>query len=159
MTLSVTHLGDEPAVYEPALHPYFQVADARNVRISGLDYMPFCDYSTRPVAEPELVFTEQGIDRVYACSSAVTIHDDGDNRDIVLNAPSAASRIIWNPGTQLESTVRFRRGRALSLRAGQGVLAHLQAKRPGMRAFGPDAYNKEPEHARYRRRIRLDPAQ
>ncbi|MFF1252757.1 hypothetical protein ACFVYC_09735 [Pseudarthrobacter sp. NPDC058329] len=100
MTLSVTHLGNQPAIYEPALHPYFQVADVRRVRISGLDGASFTDYSTTASSEPELVFNEQGIDRVYTCSKAVTIHDDGNNRDIILHAPDAGSRIIWNPGAQ-----------------------------------------------------------
>jgi D-hexose-6-phosphate mutarotase len=100
MTLSVTHLGDQPALYEPALHPYFQVGDIERVRISGLDNAPFTDHGSPARTGARLTFTDQGIDRIYTCSRAVTIHDDGNNRDIILHAPDALSRIIWNPGAQ-----------------------------------------------------------
>jgi glucose-6-phosphate 1-epimerase len=102
LTLQVTHLGDRPALYEPALHPYFQVGDVNRVRISGLDGAPFIDHGTSPgtSTEPELAFDGQLIDRVYACSSAITIHDDANGREIILRSPDARSRIIWNPGSE-----------------------------------------------------------
>lgn len=100
MTLQVTHLGDRPALYEPALHPYFNVGDVNRVRISGLDGAPFTDHSTTSSAHPELAFNGQLIDRVYKCSSAITIHDDANGREIILRSPDANSRIIWNPGTE-----------------------------------------------------------
>ena len=100
ITLQVTHLGEQPALYEPALHPYFQVGDIRRVRISGLNSAPFTDHSTAGTLEPGIGFTEQGIDRVYSCSTAITIHDDANNRDIILHSPDARNRVVWNPGAQ-----------------------------------------------------------
>ncbi|WP_461163189.1 D-hexose-6-phosphate mutarotase [Arthrobacter sp. R4-81] len=105
MTLQVTHLGDQPALYEPALHPYLQVGDIRRVRISGLAHSPFTDHSTAGTSEPAITFTEQGLDRVYSCSRAITVHDDANNRDIILYSPYARSRILWNPGAGGASSI------------------------------------------------------
>ena len=106
MTLQVRHLGNRPAQYEPALHPYLRVGDLTRVRISGLEGKSFTDHATTPHAGTQLVFDEGGIDRVYTCSTSVTIHDDSNKRDITLDAPNAASRVIWNPGSKGSSSSR-----------------------------------------------------
>lgn len=98
MTLQVTHLGDAPAQYEPALHPYIRVGDVTRIRISGLEGA-FTDATEPAQGTPELAFDERGIDRIYQCSTPVTVHDDVNHRDIVIESPSAGSRIIWNPGS------------------------------------------------------------
>lgn len=65
MALQVTHLGHEPALYEPALHPYFQVGDTRRVRISGLDNAPFTEHGTTHGGQPRISLNDRGVDRVY----------------------------------------------------------------------------------------------
>lgn len=63
--LQVTHLGHEPALYEPALHPYFQVGDIRRVRISGRDNAPFTEHGTTHGGQPRISLNDRGVDRVY----------------------------------------------------------------------------------------------
>jgi glucose-6-phosphate 1-epimerase len=100
LALLVTNTGEEPFTFEELLHPYFTVKDIRNVRIHGLDGMPYADKVDGGAMKREagtITFAGE-TDRVHpGASQAVEIEDPGLSRRISIQKERSLSTVVWNP--------------------------------------------------------------
>jgi glucose-6-phosphate 1-epimerase len=101
LTLSVHNAGPAPARFEEALHSYFAVSDARQVRVHGLEGTPYLDKTEGMARKPGAVgpiAISAETDRVYLDQAAtVTIEDPGWSRRVAIKKTSSASTVVWNP--------------------------------------------------------------
>jgi glucose-6-phosphate 1-epimerase len=84
-----------------ALHTYLRVTDVAEIFLSGLEGAV---YDERAAGSPHHG-TQQGevridgeMDRIYASSATVTVHDR--NRRIHVHKRGSASTVVWNPGAE-----------------------------------------------------------
>lgn len=98
LEFTVENTGAAPFTFEEALHTYFRVGHAREVRIEGLGGAEYFDKVTGEdaVQEGELMLTGF-TDRVYRCVDQVTMHDPGLRRAILIYDEEAANTVVWNP--------------------------------------------------------------
>jgi D-hexose-6-phosphate mutarotase len=84
LELDVLNDGADAFTFEEALHAYFDVADIREVTVSGPD--------SEPLRFAGLT------NRIYAGTrEACVIHDPGRRRDIVIHKSGSDSTVVWNP--------------------------------------------------------------
>ena len=101
LTLAVHNGGAAAAPFEEALHSYFAVSDATEVRVHGLEGTAYLDktdgMARKPgAAGPTSISAET--DRVYLDTTAtVTIEDPGWDRRVVVAKTGSASTVLWNP--------------------------------------------------------------
>lgn len=85
---------------EVALHTYFQLGDARQASIIGLERTEFRDQLTGLIHPPTgaaIQFTEE-TDRVYRGGvPSVTIKDPANSRSIHVRPRNSQSTVVWNP--------------------------------------------------------------
>lgn len=105
LTLSLTtRLPASHAVverFEDALHTYLFVSDIHQVRITGLESVPYIDKvdgaKLKPAAGSAIEFTGE-TDRVYAnTEDTCVLHDPGWSRRIIVSKRGSCSSIVWNP--------------------------------------------------------------
>jgi len=101
LTLAVHNAGATPARFEAALHSYFAVSDVAQVRIHGLEGVPYLDkteaMAKKPGADGPVAITGE-TDRVYLDTAAtVTIEDPGWERRVVIAKTGSATTVVWNP--------------------------------------------------------------
>jgi glucose-6-phosphate 1-epimerase len=86
--------------FEEALHTYYRVGAAENVRISGLDgvaYLDNTDGNREKRQDGDIVFTAQ-TDRAYLDTThAVEIFDPVLRRRIRLEKQDSRTTVVWNP--------------------------------------------------------------
>jgi glucose-6-phosphate 1-epimerase len=101
MALTVTSRGDAPITFEEALHTYFAVGDARQVRVAGLEgatYLDKVDGAKRKTQSDEPITIGAETDRLYLdTGSAVTLTDPGFGRRIRVEKTGSRSTVVWNP--------------------------------------------------------------
>ena len=108
--LAVANTGDKPLLFEEALHAYFQVGDAEQVLVEGLQRTEFLDktdnFARKTQTEAMLQFSGQ-TDRPYLnTSSPVILRDPLLKRDIRIEKSGSSSTVTWNPGLELSSTLK-----------------------------------------------------
>jgi glucose-6-phosphate 1-epimerase len=100
MEFEVTNLSREPFTFSEALHTYFVVANARKVRVTGLEntkYRDFPDRTKLTVQEGAVDFTGE-TDRVFVNTPATCILDDPVlRRRIIVEKSGSLSTVVWNP--------------------------------------------------------------
>ncbi len=98
--LVATNTGASPARFEEALHTYYRVGDAAQVRITGLDgvaYLDNTDGNREKRQAGDIVFTAQ-TDRAYLNTThAVEIFDPVLRRRIRLEKQNSRTTVVWNP--------------------------------------------------------------
>jgi glucose-6-phosphate 1-epimerase len=98
--LVVINTGTEPLRFEEALHTYYRVAAAENLRITGLDgvdYLDNTDANRERRQEGDIVLTGQ-TDRAYLDTThAVEISDPTMRRRIRLAKQDSRTTVVWNP--------------------------------------------------------------
>jgi glucose-6-phosphate 1-epimerase len=98
--LVATNTGAAPARFEEALHTYYRVGAAAQVRISGLDgvaYLDNTDGNREKRQAGDIVFTAQ-TDRAYLDTThAVEIADPVLRRRIRLEKQNSRTTVVWNP--------------------------------------------------------------
>jgi len=98
--LVTTNTGAAPARFEEALHTYYRVGAAAQVRISGLDgvaYLDNTDGNREKRQAGDIVFTAQ-TDRAYLDTThAVEIADPVLRRRIRLEKQNSRTTVVWNP--------------------------------------------------------------
>jgi glucose-6-phosphate 1-epimerase len=98
--LVTTNTGAAPARFEEALHTYYRVGAATQVRISGLDgvaYLDNTDGNREKRQAGDIVFTAQ-TDRAYLDTThAVEIADPVLRRRIRLEKQNSRTTVVWNP--------------------------------------------------------------
>ncbi len=103
--LVTTHAGDAPVRFSQALHSYFRVGDAMQLRLAGLDG---CDYDDKirggvhrqhgdwRLDDPEMA---GACDRIYrARGDHYTLHDTPGQRQLHIQTHGSGSLVVWNPG-------------------------------------------------------------
>lgn len=99
LQLSLTLTAGEQALdFEEALHTYFAVGDAREVRIQGLDGADYLDKvaGDRKSQSGDVTFSQE-TDRVYESVSTCRIIDKQLGRSIVIEKVGSANTVVWNP--------------------------------------------------------------
>ena len=101
MELTVRNVDSAAVTFEEALHSYFAVSDVRQVRVRGLEGMPYVDKTAamarRPGDSEPLAITAE-TDRVYlGATGTVTIEDPGWRRRIVTGKSGSTTTVVWNP--------------------------------------------------------------
>jgi len=86
--------------FEDCLHTYFEVGDARSIRIRGLEGVGYTDKvgggDLAGSAEPITIGAE--VDRVYQDTEATVVIDDPRfSRRIVVGKNGSRSTVVWNP--------------------------------------------------------------
>jgi glucose-6-phosphate 1-epimerase len=98
--LVTTNTGTTPARFEEALHTYYRVGAADQVRISGLDgvaYLDNTDGNREKRQAGDIVFTTQ-TDRAYLDTThAVEIADPVLHRRIRVEKQNSRTTVVWNP--------------------------------------------------------------
>jgi glucose-6-phosphate 1-epimerase len=101
MELTVRNADSVAVTFEEALHSYFAVSDARQVRVSGLEGVPYVDKTAgtaRRPGESEPIAITAETDRVYpGTTGTVTIEDPGWRRRVVVGKSGSATTVVWNP--------------------------------------------------------------
>ena len=101
LTLAVQNAGAVPARFEEALHSYFAVSDATQVRVHGLEGTAYLDkteaMARKPGAAGPIALSAE-TDRVYLDTTAtVAIEDPGWDRRVLIAKTGSASTVLWNP--------------------------------------------------------------
>ena len=110
MTAEVENVGDEPLVYELALHAYLAVSDVETVRIAGLGGTRFIDKvdsGKQKVTADEPLRIVGETDRVFLDTTAACIVDDpGLARRLRVEKRDSRATVVWNPGRERARTMR-----------------------------------------------------
>jgi glucose-6-phosphate 1-epimerase len=101
MRLTVANQAATPLHFEEALHTYFAVGDATQVRILGLENTEFLDktdgFKRKRQTEEALTLTQE-TDRPYLnTSSRVTLEDPLLHRRIMIDKANSQTTVVWNP--------------------------------------------------------------
>lgn len=107
VSLEVSSTGAEQVTVEAALHTYLRVGDVARVRLEGLDGASFLDKvltaeqgaPVHRVQEGDLRI-EGEVDRVYASSGTVLVHDPVLGRTIEVAKEGSRSTVVWNPAQE-----------------------------------------------------------
>ena len=99
LVFSVSNPGPDAFEFEEALHTYFQVADVRAVRVTGLENTVFLDktdgFARKQEGTAPIAITAE-TDRIYLeTESACVIADAG--RRIRIGKSGSRTTVLWNP--------------------------------------------------------------
>jgi glucose-6-phosphate 1-epimerase len=104
-SLDTLHRGEAPVVLTQALHTYFRVADAAQVRVTGLDGLRYADKydgGTHVQAGDWTLHDPRDpgrSDRIYtATGHRFDLIDPAGRRRIRLDTFGSRSLVVWNPG-------------------------------------------------------------
>lgn len=100
LRLDLRNTGPLPYRAEVALHTYLAVQDVREVRLHGLEGVPYLDkVSGAPsVAGDEPLELTAETDRIYEAARTVRVEDRAALRTTVVEpAGAAAQTVVWNP--------------------------------------------------------------
>ena len=103
MSLITSNLNDHDIQITEAFHTYFNVADARNLVINGLEGSTHLDKLSGAPAESQIetLTLVPPMDSVYLDQTGdVSIADAGHQRRIVIEKQHADSAVVWNPGPE-----------------------------------------------------------
>ncbi|WP_019557500.1 D-hexose-6-phosphate mutarotase [Thiomicrorhabdus arctica] len=103
MSLITTNLSNHDIQITEAFHTYFNVADARNLVITGLEGSTHLDKLSHAPAERQVktLTLNPPMDSVYLHqTSDVSIEDVGHQRNITIEKQHADSAVVWNPGPE-----------------------------------------------------------
>lgn len=97
--LDVTNTDDHAFRFEEALHTYIAVADLKDVTLRGLEGARYTD-ALRPGAQRtqfiDLGFTDP-TDRIFDSTSAVTVSDPRQRRQVIVEKENSANTVVWTP--------------------------------------------------------------
>ena len=110
MTAEVENVGDDPIVYELALHSYLAVGDVEAVRIHGLEgtrYVDKVDGGKEKVAGAEPLAIAGETDRVFLDTATTCIVDDPMlGRRLRVEKRESRATVVWNPGRERARAMR-----------------------------------------------------
>jgi glucose-6-phosphate 1-epimerase len=103
LELTVTNTGAALLSFEEALHTYFRVGEARNVRVRGLDQVTYLDNTdgNREKTQSGDVFFAGATDDAYLkVHDAVELVDPDLHRTLRTDKENSATTVVWNPWQQ-----------------------------------------------------------
>jgi D-hexose-6-phosphate mutarotase len=102
VALKTRNAGSEAFPLTEALHTYFRVSDIAHVSVTGLEgrtYLDKLDHFARKTQSGPIAVAEE-VDRIYlGDTSAITLHDKGALRRILIEGTGSRSAVVWNPWT------------------------------------------------------------
>ena len=103
LELKVRNTGSTPFSFEEALHTYFRVSDAQNVRVRGLDqvaYLDNTDGNREKIQSGDVVFNS-ATDNAYLNTHGVAdLIDPGLHRTLRTAKQNSSTTVAWNPWQQ-----------------------------------------------------------
>jgi glucose-6-phosphate 1-epimerase len=103
LELVLTNRGSTELRFEEALHSYFRVGQIENVRVQGLDKVPYLDKTdlNREKTQHGAVTFVSETDRVYLNTQhAIDVEDGSFNRHIHIAKSNSLTTVLWNPWVQ-----------------------------------------------------------
>jgi glucose-6-phosphate 1-epimerase len=101
LSLTVTNRDDVVFRYEQALHTYLSVGDVRDIRIHGLEDIPYLDkvLGGQPSpGNPEPLTITGETDRIYLGPTEPTVVEDPVlGRSITVTKSGSETTVVWNP--------------------------------------------------------------
>jgi glucose-6-phosphate 1-epimerase len=101
LSFEVSNRGQEPLVFEEALHTYFAVSSVREVAVHGLEgttYIDKTDGFARKLQPDAPIRIGKETDQVHLnTTAACTISDPAWSRRIVIRKTGSNSTVVWNP--------------------------------------------------------------
>lgn len=109
-TLTTLNTGTTPVRFTQALHSYYRVGDAMQVRVNGLQGATYRNkaegFATAYVQQGPWSLTAAGgqVDRIYTGTDGHYVLDDPVlDRRIVLDTTGSHSLVTWNPGVAAQT--------------------------------------------------------
>jgi glucose-6-phosphate 1-epimerase len=103
LELTATNIGATPLSFEEALHTYFHVGDARNVRVHGLDrvtYLDNTDGNREKIQSSDVVFGGATDNAYLDARGALELVDPDLHRILKTDKENSATTVVWNPWQQ-----------------------------------------------------------
>ena len=103
LELNASNIGSAPLRFEEALHTYFRVGEARNVRVRGLNqvkYLDNADGNREKVQSGEVVFNAMTDNAYLNTHSAAELVDPTLHRTMRTDKENSATTVVWNPWQQ-----------------------------------------------------------
>ena len=100
MELAVTNTGTSPMRFAEALHTYYRVSEADQVRVHGLDgvsYLDNMDGNKEKVQVGDVRFVGATDSAYMGTETSVTLIDPGLERRILLDKQGSSTTVVWNP--------------------------------------------------------------
>lgn len=103
--LTAANAGNEPFLFEEALHAYLQIGDIHQVRVEGLAGTEYLDktenFRRKRQTEPAVTFTGE-TDRPYLNTAGpVTVIDPVFRRRLIVTKQNSSTTVLWNPAAAL----------------------------------------------------------
>jgi len=98
--LIVTNTGSAPFRFEEALHTYYNVGNAEQISVTGLDGVDFLDNtdSNREKVQRGDIVISRPLDNVYLNTpAAVELNDPSLQRRIHIKKENSLTTVVWNP--------------------------------------------------------------
>lgn len=99
LALRSENTGDTSFRITEALHSYLAVADARRIRIEGLDGDAYLD-TVGPHTERRQsgdIIIDREVDRIFAHESEVRVRDEAGARVLSVVGTGSKTTVVWNP--------------------------------------------------------------
>ena len=103
LELTVTNTGAALLSFEEALHTYFRVDGAENVRVRGLDqvtYLDNTDGNREKIQAGDVVFGGATDNAYLNAHGAVELVDPVTHRTLRTDKENSATTVVWNPWQQ-----------------------------------------------------------
>jgi glucose-6-phosphate 1-epimerase len=100
LQLTVTNTGRESFRFEEALHTYFRIGQANDVRVRGLDHATYLDNADRnreKIQSGDLSYTTRTDNAYLNTRSALELIDPILHRTIRTEKENSATTVVWNP--------------------------------------------------------------
>lgn len=107
LTFTVRNPGEQPFVYESALHAYLAVGDVAQTEIIGLGGAEYIDKvgSDRVLTQAGPLTFGPETDRVFPSTAPVDVIDHLGGRRIRVVKENSGTTVIWNPGSELAGQI------------------------------------------------------
>jgi D-hexose-6-phosphate mutarotase len=96
LSLAVTNREDSEITFEESLHTYFAVSDVRDVAISGLGGLTYCDLEETGFQSTDPLRLTGPMTRTLSGASGETVMTDA-TRQVRISRANAVDTVVWNP--------------------------------------------------------------
>jgi glucose-6-phosphate 1-epimerase len=103
LNLAVTNTGTTPLYFEEALHTYHKVGQIDNIRVQGLDGVPYLDNTDanrEKTQHGDVVITTQTDSAYVNTQHPLELVDPELHRRIRITKENSLTTVVWNPWSQ-----------------------------------------------------------
>jgi glucose-6-phosphate 1-epimerase len=108
MDLTTENTGTTPLALQEALHTYYRVGSIHDVRIYGLEHVPYLDAldHRRERSHADVITFTSEVDRIYLGSGTpITIEAPTLDRRIAISTEHSQTTVVWNPWIRKAQTL------------------------------------------------------